>query len=166
MLEGDRFEVLDITTRPDSEYVGMRFQELPIRGALIGAIVRDGKAIFPHGDDVLAAGRPRDHLHRVAARARGREGAVSAPRSAEPQRAAGSWRSTSRGALNARRHAHRVPQPRRRSSRPAFALGYGEPVWPFLGAGAIAGGAGLGARARDAAASTGSASARASSSSR
>jgi trk system potassium uptake protein len=29
---------------------------MPIRGALIGAIVRDGQAIFPHGDDVLLAG--------------------------------------------------------------------------------------------------------------
>ena len=25
-------------------------------GALIGAVVRDGKALFPHGDDVLLAG--------------------------------------------------------------------------------------------------------------
>jgi trk system potassium uptake protein TrkA len=56
MLEGDRFEVLDITTRADSEYVGKRFREMPIRGALIGAIVRDGEAIFPRGDDVLLAG--------------------------------------------------------------------------------------------------------------
>jgi trk system potassium uptake protein TrkA len=56
MLEGDRFEVLDITTRADSEYVGKRFREMPIRGALIGAIVRDGEAIFPKGDDVLLAG--------------------------------------------------------------------------------------------------------------
>jgi Trk K+ transport system NAD-binding subunit len=29
---------------------------MPIRGALIGAIVRDGEAIFPKGDDVLLAG--------------------------------------------------------------------------------------------------------------
>jgi trk system potassium uptake protein TrkA len=56
MLEGDRFEVLDITTRSDSEYVGKRFRDMPIRGALIGAIVRDGAAIFPKGDDVLLAG--------------------------------------------------------------------------------------------------------------
>ena len=56
MLEGDRFEVLDITTRPGSEYVGMRFKDMPIRGALIGAIVRDGTAVFPRGDDVLRAG--------------------------------------------------------------------------------------------------------------
>ena len=26
----------------------------------------------------------------------------------------------------------------------AFAIGYGEPVWPFVGAGALAGGVGLG----------------------
>ncbi len=56
MLEGDRYEVLDLTTKPTSEYVGLRFHEMPIRGALIGAIVRDGRAIFPHGDDVLEAG--------------------------------------------------------------------------------------------------------------
>jgi trk system potassium uptake protein TrkA len=56
MLEGDRFEVLDITTRSDSEYVGKRFRDMPIRGALIGAIVRDGQAVFPRSDDVLLAG--------------------------------------------------------------------------------------------------------------
>ena len=56
MLEGDRYEVLDITTRPDSEYVGKRFRDMPIRGALIGALVRNGDAIFPHGDTVLQAG--------------------------------------------------------------------------------------------------------------
>ena len=59
MLEGDRFEVLDITTRRDSEYVGLSFKEMPIRGALIGAIVRDGKAVFPRGSDVL---RPGDRV--------------------------------------------------------------------------------------------------------
>ena len=56
MLEGDRFEVLDITTRPGSEYAGMRFKDMPIRGALIGAIVRDGRAVFPRSDDVLRTG--------------------------------------------------------------------------------------------------------------
>jgi trk system potassium uptake protein TrkA len=59
MLEGDRFEVLDITTRRDSEYIGLSFKEMPIRGALIGAIVRDGQAVFPRGDDVL---RPGDRV--------------------------------------------------------------------------------------------------------
>jgi trk system potassium uptake protein TrkA len=53
MLEGDRFEILDITVRPESEYVNQPFRTMPIRGALIGAIVRDGEAIFPRGDDVL-----------------------------------------------------------------------------------------------------------------
>jgi trk system potassium uptake protein TrkA len=56
MIEGDRFEVLDITTSPSSEYVGLRFREMPIRGAVIGAIVRDGQAVFPHSEDVLQAG--------------------------------------------------------------------------------------------------------------
>jgi trk system potassium uptake protein TrkA len=56
MLEDDRFEVLDITVRPESELAGRRFRELPMTGAMIGALVRDGKAIFPHGDDVLLAG--------------------------------------------------------------------------------------------------------------
>jgi trk system potassium uptake protein TrkA len=56
MLEGDRYEVLDITTQPTSEYVGLRFRDMPIRGAMIGAIVRDGTAVFPRGDDVLEAG--------------------------------------------------------------------------------------------------------------
>jgi trk system potassium uptake protein TrkA len=56
MLEGDRFEILDITVRPESKLAGKRFRELPMTGALIGAIVRDDVAIFPHGDDVLLAG--------------------------------------------------------------------------------------------------------------
>ena len=33
MLEGDRFEVLDLVVRPESEYVGQPFREMPIRGA-------------------------------------------------------------------------------------------------------------------------------------
>jgi len=56
MLEGDRYEVLDMTTKPTSEYVGLRFRDMPIRGAMIGAIVRDGKAVFPRSDEVLQAG--------------------------------------------------------------------------------------------------------------
>lgn len=56
MLEGDRYEVLDITVRGDSELVGTPFRDLPMTGSLIGAIVRDGKAIIPHGDDVLLPG--------------------------------------------------------------------------------------------------------------
>jgi trk system potassium uptake protein TrkA len=56
MFEGTRYEVLDIVTKPDSEYVGKRFRDMPIRGALIGAVVRDGDALFPRGDDVLQAG--------------------------------------------------------------------------------------------------------------
>lgn len=56
MLEGNRYEVLDVTTRESSRYIGTSFRDMPVHGALIGAIVRDGKAIFPHGDDMLQAG--------------------------------------------------------------------------------------------------------------
>ena len=69
MLENDRFEVLDVTCRPDSEYVGKQFKDVPIRGALIGAIVREGTAIFPHGETVLRAG-DRVIVFTEAARAR------------------------------------------------------------------------------------------------
>jgi trk system potassium uptake protein len=56
MLEGDRFEILDLTVRPESELVGKRFDDLPQTGSVIGAIIRDGKVIFPHGADSLLAG--------------------------------------------------------------------------------------------------------------
>jgi trk system potassium uptake protein len=56
MLEQDRFEVLDITVRPESDLAGKRFRELPTTGSLIGAVVRDGRAMFPHGNDILQAG--------------------------------------------------------------------------------------------------------------
>lgn len=57
MLDGDRYEVLDITVRAESGYVGQNFRDMPLtNGALIGAVVRNGVAIFPHGDDVLMAG--------------------------------------------------------------------------------------------------------------
>jgi trk system potassium uptake protein TrkA len=53
MLEGDRFEILDITVRETSKLVRIPFKKLPMTGSLIGAIVRDGSVIFPHGDDQL-----------------------------------------------------------------------------------------------------------------
>ena len=56
MLEGNRYEVLDVVTRDSSRYIGMAFRDMPVHGSIIGAIVRDGDAIFPHGDDVLDAG--------------------------------------------------------------------------------------------------------------
>jgi trk/ktr system potassium uptake protein len=56
MLEGNRYEVLDVTTRESSRYIGMAFRDMPVQNSIIGAIVRNGGAIFPHGDDVLQAG--------------------------------------------------------------------------------------------------------------
>ena len=56
MLDDDRFEILDLTVRPDSELANRRFDDLPQTGSVIGAIVRDGRVIFPHGDDQLLPG--------------------------------------------------------------------------------------------------------------
>ena len=59
MLEGDKYEVLDVQVRSESEYANRRFGDMPATGALIGAIVRNGDAIFPHREDVL---RPGDRV--------------------------------------------------------------------------------------------------------
>jgi trk system potassium uptake protein TrkA len=59
MLDDDRFEVLDITVRAESELADKEFKDLPTTGSLIGAVVRDDAAIFPHGSDVL---RPGDRV--------------------------------------------------------------------------------------------------------
>src|SRR4051812_46025850 len=56
MLDDDRFEILDLTVRPESELAGTRFDELPQTGSVIGAILRDGDAIIPHSADTLQAG--------------------------------------------------------------------------------------------------------------
>ena len=56
MLEGDRFEILDLTVRPESELAGKQFDDLPQTGSVIGALIRDGSVIFPHGSDSLLAG--------------------------------------------------------------------------------------------------------------
>jgi len=56
MLEGDRFEVLDITVRPESDLVDTPFNAMPATGSVIGAVIRDGVVTFPHGSDTLRAG--------------------------------------------------------------------------------------------------------------
>jgi trk system potassium uptake protein TrkA len=56
MLDDDRFEVLDLTVRADSELAGRRFRDLPRTGSIIGAVIRDGDPVFPRSDDVLLAG--------------------------------------------------------------------------------------------------------------
>jgi trk system potassium uptake protein len=56
MLEGDRFEVLDLTVRRDSVLVDKPFSQLPATGSVIGAVIRDGNVLFPHRSDVLRAG--------------------------------------------------------------------------------------------------------------
>lgn len=56
LLDDDRFEVLDVRVRADSALLGRRIRELPRTGSTIGAIVRDGRALFPHGADALQPG--------------------------------------------------------------------------------------------------------------
>ena len=56
MLEDDRFEVLDVTVRAESELANKAFKDLPATGSVIGAVVRNGTALFPHGTDVLQPG--------------------------------------------------------------------------------------------------------------
>ena len=56
MLDDDRFEILDLTVRAESELAGMRFDQMPETGSVIGAIIRNGDAIIPHSKDVLRAG--------------------------------------------------------------------------------------------------------------
>ena len=68
MLEGDRFEILDITVRPDSELVHRPLDEIPATGSLVGAVIRDDRVLFPHGSDALQPG-DRVILFTEAARA-------------------------------------------------------------------------------------------------
>src|SRR4051794_31035893 len=56
MLEQDRFEVLDLTVRGDSELVDKPFTDLPATGSVIGAVIRNGDVLFPHKSDTLHAG--------------------------------------------------------------------------------------------------------------
>jgi len=56
MLEDDRFEILDLTVRPESALVDKPFKELPATGSLIGAVIRNGTVMFPRGSDILRSG--------------------------------------------------------------------------------------------------------------
>ena len=56
LFRSDRFEILDVTVREDNELIGKPLSELPAKGTVIGAIVRNDRAIFPHGHDRLQRG--------------------------------------------------------------------------------------------------------------
>ncbi len=101
MLEGNRYEVLDVTTRETSRYIGMEFRDMPVHGSIIGAIVRNGAAIFPHGDDVLQSG-DRVIIFTEAANAPGssRRSELDPERGPRGSAARGGSRSTSRAAAN------------------------------------------------------------------
>jgi trk system potassium uptake protein TrkA len=56
MLERNLFEILDVTVREDNELIGKPLSDLPVTGAVIGAIIRNDRAVFPHGHDRLQRG--------------------------------------------------------------------------------------------------------------
>jgi trk system potassium uptake protein TrkA len=56
MFEDDRLEVLDITVRPDSALAHRPLDELPRTTSVIGAMVRDGRLLFPGREQELQAG--------------------------------------------------------------------------------------------------------------
>jgi trk system potassium uptake protein len=56
MLDDDRFEILDITVREDSDLARKKFDDLPQTGSMIGAVIRNGRVLFPHGSDTLEPG--------------------------------------------------------------------------------------------------------------
>ena len=56
MLENDRVEVLELEIRAGSALIGRPFRERPLEGAIVGAIVRGGRVVYPRGDDSLQAG--------------------------------------------------------------------------------------------------------------
>ena len=77
MIEGNRYEVLDVTTRPSSRYIGMAFRDMPAQGL-------DHRRDRPRRPGGLPARRrrargwrPRDHLHGGRQRTVGRRGVVS-----------------------------------------------------------------------------------------
>ena len=56
MLGRNRFEILDVTVREDNELIGKPLSDLPATGTIIGAIIRNDRAIFPHGHDRIQRG--------------------------------------------------------------------------------------------------------------
>ncbi len=56
MVENDRAEVLELAISPRSAMLGRPFRERPLKGAIVGAIIRQDDVIFPRGDDALQAG--------------------------------------------------------------------------------------------------------------
>jgi trk system potassium uptake protein len=56
MIEDDRFEILDLAVRPDSELIDKPFSELPSTGSVIGAVIRNERVLYPHSSDILRAG--------------------------------------------------------------------------------------------------------------
>ena len=131
MLDDDRFEILDLTVRAESELANMRFDDLPKTGSVIGAIIRDGNADLPARRRRPAGRRPGDRLRGVAPRLARRTRAVRLRTGID----IGAALDLVGGVLKWLAPAFLLPV--------VVAIGYGEPFWAFLVAGAITGIAGL-----------------------
>ena len=140
MLEGESIRGARHHDEGVERYVGSTFRDMPVHGALIGAIVRDGEAIFPHGDDVLQAG-DRVIVFTEAANVPGRRGPVDGP-GLGADRAAAPARSRPRGRPRPRRDAREVPQALRALPGRRRAL-VRRARLPFVVAGIVTSGVGL-----------------------
>ncbi len=70
ILEDDRAEVFELQLGDDSKMLGRPFRERPLPGAIVGAIIRQDRVIFPRGDDAL---QPGDRVVLLAETARAKE---------------------------------------------------------------------------------------------
>ena len=137
MLEGDRFEILDITVREESKLVRIPFRELPMTGSLIGAIVRGRNGDLPARRRQLEPDDRAIIFTESAPRGRGREGALAVrfPRPRALGVDVGSAVNLVGAVLKYLGAAFLFPA--------AIGLAEGEPVWPFLASALITSGSGL-----------------------
>ena len=77
MLEGDRYEVLDIDARPRASTSARRSATCPSAARSSARSSATATAIFPHGDDVLEAGDRVIIFTEAANATLGRRGPVS-----------------------------------------------------------------------------------------
>ncbi len=76
MLEGDKYEVLDVRVRGESEYANRRFGDMPATGRAHRRDRAQRRRDLPAPRRRAPPGRPRDRVQRVRPRALGREDAV------------------------------------------------------------------------------------------
>ena len=139
MIEGNRYEVLDVTTRESSRYIGMA-SDMPVQG-----YHRRDRPQRPGGLPArrrrARGGRPGDHLHRG-------NNARGSSRRCELTQAVARIGRPRRLAIDVAGVANLVGTLGKYLGLAAlfpipFALAYGEPFYPFVVAGVVTSGLGL-----------------------